>query len=185
MNLKNKKIIIIIGEVASGKGTTGKYIAKRYNGSFYPSSVILKQILEKLEQTVNRDNYINLSTFLRTQFGDDYLVKPLSIIFKNDENNLIVLDGLRKEKEILSFKKLFDVKVIYIESSLEIRYKRLKARAEKADDAIKTFKEFKADHAKDTEKNILKFKKYADFTIINESDIVNLHKELNNIQFFN
>ncbi len=183
--MNSKKIIIIIGEVASGKGTAGEYIAKNFNGSFYPSSVILREILEKLEQTVNRDNYIALSTSLRSIFGDDYLVKPLSTIFKNDNSNLIVVDGLRKEKEIIKFKEIFETHIIYTESSLEARYKRLKARQEKADDKLKTFKEFKKDHKKETEKDITKFKKHADFTITNESDIVNLHKQINNLSIFN
>jgi dephospho-CoA kinase len=184
MDLKNKKLLIILGEVASGKGTAGKYIAKNYNGSFYPSSIVLRQILEKLQQTVNRDNYINLSNFFRSLFGDDYLVKPLAAIFRKDNSKLIVVDGLRKEKEIIKFKELFDTTVIYIDASLEIRYKRLKERAEKADDTYKTLEEFKADQKKETEKDILKFKKHADFTIINESDIVNLYKKLDSLQIF-
>ena len=102
----NKKIIGLVGKISSGKGTVAKYMEEKYNANTYRFSTILRDILKRLHSEINRKNLQDVSTALRQTLGEDILAKVMAEDVKKDDNDLIVVDGIRRMADIKYLKKL-------------------------------------------------------------------------------
>jgi dephospho-CoA kinase len=57
--------------------------------------------------------------------------------------------------------------LVYLEANIKKRFERIVRRREKTDDEKKKFKDFRKDHLAETEMQIKKLKKHADFILSN------------------
>ncbi len=176
---QNNKIILgFVGELAGGKGTSCKYLIKKYNASYYRFSTMLRDILDRLYIEQSRENIQTLSKALRKSFGNDLFSKVLCEDAKKDRRNLIIIDGIRRSPELLYLKKLKNFKLIYVTANLDIRLERIKKRGENSDDTKKTLAQFKRDEKSEVENEIPKIGKTADFIIDNNGSEKELYKQL-------
>jgi dephospho-CoA kinase len=174
-------ILGLTGEIASGKGTTAKYIAQKYNGGTHRFSTMLRDVAKRMYLEENRENLQKLSTIFRGNFFDDILSSVIAKDVENDEHSIIVIDGVRRMADIAYLKKIDGFKLVYIDTDMEKRYERIIGRGENSDDKAKTFEEFKKDHLRETELQIRDLKNQADFVIDNNRTFEELYCQIDKI----
>lgn len=176
-----KLILGIAGEMGSGKGTIAKHIVEEHKGSSHRFSTILRDILNRAYLEQSRDNMQTLSTILRKNFGEDLLAKSIYHDTKNDESDVVVVDGVRRMADILYLGEVPHFKLIYVDTDIKNRYERIVKRGENADDAKKSFSEFEQANQDESESQIRDLKNYANYVVDNNGTYVDLYKQIENI----
>ncbi|OGY44809.1 MAG: hypothetical protein A2729_02910 [Candidatus Buchananbacteria bacterium RIFCSPHIGHO2_01_FULL_39_14] len=177
----NKIILGFVGPLASGKGTICQYLKEKHGASVFRFSTMLRDVLNRLYLEISRDNMQNLSSALRQTFGDDLLASVIANDVKNEKNEFIVIDGVRREPDIKYLKDFPNFYLIEIKADQKIRWERMRKRGENTDDNTKTFAEFKKDEQREAEKNISDVAKLAKFKIDNSGTLAELYRQMENI----
>ncbi|MCD4693773.1 AAA family ATPase [bacterium] len=178
---KEKKIIGLVGPMASGKGTIAKYLKEKKGAEVFRFSTPLRDVLKRLHADISRINMQNISKALRESLGQDLLAKVIAKDVEDSNKKIVVVDGIRRWDDIkyLKDKKGFTLVAINVDS--KIRYERMVKRGENEGDNNKTYEEFLSDHKKETELTIPEIMKPADETINNNSDLKNLYNQIDKI----
>ena len=178
----SKKIILgITGEIASGKDTVTQYLIEKHGAKPFHFSDPLRDILDRLHLPQVRKNFSSLSHAVRTAFGEDILAHVIENDAKKDKHTLVVIDGIRRLSDIDLVKEAPEFTLIYIEADMERRHERLTKRRQNADDAKKTFEEFKQDHLLETEMTIPPLRVNARFIINNDSTLEDLYRKIDQV----
>jgi dephospho-CoA kinase len=180
--MSEKRIIGLVGQIACGKGAIAKHAKKNHNASTYKFSTILRDILNRLHLEISRENLNDLSVSLRTKFGEDTLAKVIAKDVDEDTSELIVVDGIRRMKDIEYLKKLPGFKLVRIVVDPKIRYERLVLRNENEGDDKKTFEELLADQKKNSDAEIPEVMEHADLEINNNGTWEEFQAEIKNVQ---
>ena len=122
-----------------------------------------------------------LSTFLRKEFGEDTLAKVMFEDAKNDQHQLIVIDGVRRLEDVKFLRELPEFKLCYVTAPIKTRYTRLTLRGENQDDKTKTFQQFEEDHMGEPEREITRLEPFAAEVIDNSGTIPELYTQLDAI----
>lgn len=173
-----KIIIGLVGEMASGKGAVSEYIKEKYNGDSFRFSDTFRKVLDILGIEQSRENISELSMILRKSFGEDILARAIAENAKKSPADIVVLDGVRREEDLKYLKELPEFKLIFIETNIETRYKRMVIRGENDGDNTKTFEEFKKEHEMDADARIVGLKEIADEVIDNNGTIEDLYRQV-------
>lgn len=173
-----KIILGLAGEIASGKGTTAKYICEKYLGSTHRFSTALRDVAQRMYLEENRENLQKISTIFRENFFDDILSAVIAKDVANDKCEIIAIDGVRRMADISYLQKIPGFKLVYIEAGMNNRYKRITTRGENVDDNIKTFEEFEKDHQREAELQIKDLKSKANFVVDNNGNFDELYKQI-------
>lgn len=176
-----KKVIALTGPIAAGKDVTKKYLEEKYNAKSLKFSQILRDVLNRIGVSINRENLQNLSTELRNLFGEDLLARVIVKDVEACESKIVILDGVRRISDIKYAKKLEEFNLISIDADSKIRYERSVLRNENEGDAEKTYEEFLEDHNKEADKEIPVVMKEAVFNIDNNGTFENLYKQIDEI----
>lgn len=176
-----KLILGLAGEMGSGKGVITNYVAEKYSAGSYKFSQILRDVLDRIYVEQTRENVANLSLILRKQFGEDILAKCIYCDLKESDQEIVVLDGVRRTEDIAYLKGLPEFKLVYVETDMEICYERLIKRNENAGDSEKTFEQFKKDHEADADSRILELKEIANYLIKNNTTYEDLYGQVDEI----
>ena len=179
--MQSKIILGFVGLPASGKGTSAEYCQKKYRASTYRFSTMLFDLLQRIYLETNRDNLIKMSEAIRSTFGEDTMAKVIAKDAESDQNNIIVVDGIRRMADIEYLSKLPNFVLIEIFAEPRTRYKRVIQRSEKADDKTKTFEQFMEDHKRSTEMSIPEVAGHATEHIDNNGTAEELHKKLDDL----
>lgn len=177
----SKIILGLAGEIASGKGTTAKYICEKHNGSSHRFSTMLRDLLGRVYLPESRENMQKMSTIMRENFFDDILSSVVAKDVEKDEHKIIAIDGVRRLADISYLQKIPGFKLVYIEADMEKRYERIVGRGENSDDTTKTFEDFKKDHQREAERQIKDLKNNAEYIINNNGNLEELYKQIDNI----
>ncbi|MDD2753076.1 MAG: AAA family ATPase [Candidatus Portnoybacteria bacterium] len=176
-----KIILGLAGEMASGKGTVAKYATEKYSAKTRRFSTMLRDVLDRLSLEQSRDNMQKLSTVLRQSFGEDLFAQVMAEDVKKEAGEVIVIDGIRRLADIKFLKANPKFKLTYLEADMNIRYERIVKRGENADDAKKTFDDFKKANEDESELQIKDLKNRADFLIDNNGSYEELYKQVDEI----
>ncbi len=177
----SKIILGFVGLPASGKGTSAEYCQKKYGASTYRFSTMLFDLLKRIYLETNRDNLIKMSEAIRSTFGEDTMAKVMAKDAESDENNIIVVDGIRRMADIEYLSKLPNFVLIEIFAEPRTRYERIIKRSEKPDDQTKTFEQFMEDHKRSTEMSIPEVASHATEHIDNNGTSEQLYKKLDDL----
>jgi len=180
--MEDKKIVIgLVGQIACGKGVVKKYLIEKYNASDYRFSTILRDVLDRLNIEVSRENLSSLSTSLRQSFGEGLLAEAMKEDVSNDEHKVIIIDGIRRMTDMEHLKTLGNFHLISVKVDDKIRYDRVVSRNENAGDADKTYEEFDQDQKAEPEKEIPEVMSKADFEVVNEGTLDELYEQIEKI----
>lgn len=179
--LMKKLILGFVGLPASGKGTSAEYFQKKYGASTYRFSTMLFDLLQRIYLETNRDNLIKMSEAIRSTFGEDTMAKVMAKDAQSDQNNIIIVDGIRRMADIEYLSQLPNFVLIEIFAEPRTRYERLIQRSEKPDDKTKTFEQFMEDHKRSTEMSIPEVASHATEHIDNNGSSEELYKQLDNL----
>ena len=169
-----KAYIAVIGKTCAGKETFGKILREEFAGkvniSSHRFSDPLNETLDVLHLPKSRPNQQLLSTKLREAFGEEILGDALHRRAEANNADLLFFDGVRRPQDVVMLRRLPKSIVVYIISSAEVRFERLKKRADRPGDAEKTWDEFLAEQAAESESRIDEIAKLADIRIENPNE---------------
>jgi dephospho-CoA kinase len=178
----NKKIILgFVGEMVSGKGTVAEYLQKKHNASTHRFSTMLRDVADRLYLEKSRLNLQKLSQVLRENFSQDIMARVMAEDVKNDINDIVIVEGIRRFADIEYLKKIDSFELIYITADIKIRYDRLTKRQENTDDQLKSFEDFQKDHEHESEIQVQGVGKTAEYIIDNNRNFEELYKQVDEI----
>ena len=167
--------------MASGKDTVTKYLVERYGARQYRFSDPLREILRIMHLDITRDNLTAVSTHLREAFGQDLLAHIIERNAENAEEEIVVIDGVRRLSDIDLVKDKSNFTLWYTEADPKIRYQRLSKRHENEDDGTLTYEQFLEDHGNETERFIPALKEHAEVVIENDGSLEELHTKVDTL----
>ena len=173
-----QKIIVLAGEIACGKGTIVKYLEEKYGAKSVRFSTILRDIIARLYLEESRENLQKLSTCLRQTFSEDILSYAIAEDAKKIKNQVVLLDGARRESDIKYLKEISGFMLVYIEADPKVCYERMILRGENSGEKQKTFEEFLTEREQEAEIQIRSLKKMADFVLDNNGSQDDLKKQV-------
>ena len=138
------------------------------------------------EQIENHDNKSksallgDWATKQREIHGNDVVAQwTTEHVEKNIESEVVFVDGLRSPDELSVFRNNFNaVKVLYVDASISTRLERLQDRDRDGEGRFSK-EDLKERDSREEDWGLSNIKEYADYTIENESSLVEFH---NNIQ---
>lgn len=179
--MSQKLILGITGPISSGKGTIAKYLKEKHGASVYKFSTVLRDILERLSFDITRENLQKLSSVLRQNFREDILAKVIAEDVEKDNNNIIVVDGIRRWADIVHLKQKPNFILTGIDAKPEIRHQRLVVRQENEGDSTKTFNQFLKDQTEEADAEIPEIIKNASEIINNDGDLEELYNNIDKL----
>jgi dephospho-CoA kinase len=173
-----KLIIGLVGEMASGKDEAKKYLNEKYGAKSCKFSTPIRDVLNRLNIEVSRDNMVSLSISLREKFGQDLFAKVIASDARALDSDIVVVDGVRRLEDIDHLSVLPHFKLVRIEADSKLRYERMKLRNENIGDAEKTYGEFMEDHESETEATIPEVMEKAEYCLNNDGNLNEFHKQI-------
>lgn len=175
-------IIGLTGKNASGKGEVGSYLKER-GFIFYSLSDVLRAELKKSNKAATRDNLTWLGNELRNEFGPSVLADKILDWIEDDRH--YVIDSFRNPEEVIAFRRTKDFVLLSIEAAPEKRFERIRSRNREGD--AKSLKDFlkheerESHNADPTKQNLNACAKMANFHVLNNGSVDQLHKTLNKL----
>jgi dephospho-CoA kinase len=176
-----KIIIGLVGTLASGKGTVKDYLIKKYQAQDCRFSTILRDVLNRLDLPISRENLQKISTILRQNFGEDLLAKAIAKDASRLSSALVVIDGIRRLSDIGHLLELENFILVSVDADPQIRFKRLVERNENAGDDKKTFEQFLLDQEVEADRQIPEVIKVAKEKINNNGHLEDLYSQIDKI----
>ncbi len=174
--MKSKKVIALIGPIASGKGTAADFFSKKGFKQITMSN-FLRTEARKRKVKPDRKYFRKLQAELRKEFGPNILVEKAIEKIKNSKEEKFVIDGLRDYREAKFAKRKLKLKIIFIDASPYVRYQRQKQRARHG--FSDTYQEFLHEDARENAIfDFHKTMKLADFRVFSDGGREDLHKQL-------
>ena len=174
-------IIGLVGPKLSGKGTVATYIEEQKGARVYSMSGVIIDIGNRVYLPKTRANMISVATAMRQAFGEDIFARVRKHDIEKAHDSLAIIDGIRMPKEVDIFAALPNFYLLFIDSPLDMRYKRALERGEKEGEKDMTFEQFKAEENAVTEQNIEALRKKSEFVIMNNSSKEHLFSEIDRI----
>jgi len=171
-----KKYIGLTGTNAAGKGETAAFF-QEHGFSYFSLSDQIRKELKKKGWEESRDNLIKTGNDLREKYGADILAKWIM----REVGEKAVIDSIRNVKEVEFLKTQQNFILIAIDAPVEIRYQRSKKRGRnESASSLEEFirKETQELSGSETQQQLKKCMEMADFLIINDSTIEDLHRKL-------
>ena len=177
-----KYIISVVGPTCAGKETFGEMIRKEFGPAFRflsrRFSDPLNEMLHAIRVPQNRPNQQLLSKLVRQEWGEDVLGNALSLWMEEVDANIIYIDGVRRPADVEMIRKFPSSFLVSLNASPEVRFERLKKRADRPGDAEKTWEEFLAEQNAESEQKIVEIAKTADVFIDNSGMPDNLRVQV-------
>lgn len=176
-----KVILGFTGLMACGKGTAAKYFSEKYNAPTFRFSTSMRDVLDRLYLPQSRENMSAISRITREEFGQDLYAKVMAKDVGKAESDIVVVEGIRREEDVVELKKLQNFKLVAIDVDMKTRWERLIVRGENPDDKTKTWEQFQKDHELETELTIPPVMKQADVTVDNNGTLEEFYKQLDQL----
>ena len=139
------KTIALVAESGAGKGLFVETMKKLLPGRRIVSvrfSDVLCDILDMLGKERSRDNIDVLVTALRAAFNDEGILNDaMRKRLADMQADIVILDGLRKEKEVEVVRERRGI-LVYIAADQRVRYERRRQVAEKPDELNMNWEQF-------------------------------------------
>ena len=176
--MQNKLIFGFTGPMGSGKDTAANYLEEKYNGKNYSFSGMLGDVLKRYHLEINRDNLIKISEAMRSTFGEDVLAKTMARDLDNDNHPVVSTSNVRRMADIKYLSELPNFILVSIDVEPKTRYERIVNRAQRSDEAKKTYEQFLEDHKRSTEITIPEVMEHATEKIDNNGTIEELYAQV-------
>ncbi|BFT94933.1 AAA family ATPase [Minisyncoccus archaeophilus] len=165
----SKIVIGIVGKNGSGKDSVADYLVEKYLARKLVFSDMLREALSIFidNEKIGRMDMAWFATEMRERYGEGILASGMRKRVLLSQEDIVVLSGLRDSGELDMLRSFESNCLIAIDTSAEIRWKRLQGRNKKADDAG-SFVDFMKREDLETEKGIGDLITKADYLIRND-----------------
>ena len=174
-------LIGLTGRNASGKGEVAEYLQ---NKSFYYYSLsdVIRDEIRSRGMEITRDNLIAVGNELRQKYGSNILAER--ILAKIEDDKHYIIDSIRNPAEVTAFRTAKHFKLIRIEASPEVRFKRIINRKRESDP--RTLDEFielenREAHGDDTSQNLVKVELMSDHSLTNDGTLEELYPRIDDL----
>lgn len=155
----NKSIIAFAGRNGCGKGTAAERTASLLTA---PKHTYSDELYDRfaawgiVKEDVTRPMLQELSTFLRKIFGEDFLARVMAGKCAAAPGGHVVIDGVRRLTDIEILQAEYGERfiLVWIETSADNRYERLKARKEKNGEEMMPREAFDAQEQAESERQL-------------------------------
>ena len=175
-------LIGITGTIGAGKGAVVEYLVQQKKFTHISARSIWTLELEARKLPVNRDTMTVLANQMRAEHGADYFVtRALEEVSGSQDT---VIESIRTVAELELLHKQ-DATILAVDAPEQLRYQRVHGRGSALDDI--TFKDFvrqeKAEmsNTDPAKQNLSKVMKMADYTILNEGSLEELHTQIEEV----
>lgn len=165
-----KHLIGVVGENGAGKDTFTLF----FRAAAAPLTVSRVHFSDVLAQTLNlwgipitRANLQNMAIIIDAQYGKGSVTRATEARIKKQKADIVIVEGVRWMTDIPMLKGFQDNMLVYITADQKTRYERMRKRAEKEDEAKKTYEQFLEEEKAATELDIPKIASGADIKIEN------------------
>jgi len=166
------KVIGFCGLPGSGKSTA--LIAIEDLGRVITMGDVIRNEAINKHIELNNENLGKIAKELRERGGNAIVAEKSVEMIKNQTNKVVFVDGVRSISEIEVFRKYWKFPVIAIETTDELRFKRIKERA-RSDDS-KTLIEIMKRDKRELEFGLKEVINKANYKIMNDTSIEELKK---------
>jgi dephospho-CoA kinase len=171
-----KKVIGLVGEKGSGKGTFVKFFSqiaqeKGLSVVSVKSSDILSETLSSWGIDLTRSNLQQLAIIMNAKYGDTTLSHAVEMRITRllHSHDIVIYDGIRWNSDVAMVRKFSNNMLVYITAPSEVRYNRTRLRKEKVGEDIASFEQFMEEEKVSTETDIPRIGGSADVKIVNNS----------------
>ncbi len=175
-----KLVIGLVGEIGGGKTAVSNHLRDKYGASQHRFSQILMDILGRLHLPNDRELLQNLGHSLRESLGDDVIVKAFEQDLRDEDSDVIIIDGIRYRNEVELLRKFKPSVLIYVTAPVEARYERCKSRGEKGESSI-SLEKFTQNESRETERFVPEIGEKADFKLENTGTLEELLQKVDEI----
>jgi len=176
-------VIGITGTLGAGKGAVVAYLVREKGFTHYSARAFFAEEMESLGMLINRDNMVVFANNLREKYGPGYVFEQLYAKAKKSTGDSVI-ESIRTVGEAEALKAQGGI-LLAIDADQESRYARIHGRGSALDQV--TFSEFQEQGAREmnsddpNKQNIARVMEMADFTIVNNGTLTNLHQAVENI----
>lgn len=173
------RLIGLTGTNGSGKGEAAAYFKKK-GYAYFSLSDVIRDALRTDGKEDSRDNLIEKGNELRKKHGPDILAR---MAMERVEGKAVI-DSIRNPSEVEYLRKEKEFILLAIDAPVELRYERVKQRGRQ--ESVSTLEEFikkEKEEMTDSEKGqqLHSCIKMADFVILNDGTLEDLHLKLEEI----
>lgn len=161
------EIIALAGRIASGKSKAAELLRLEYDMEHIEYSFFLYQTLDIYEIPHTRQHIDLLSTFIRSQYGQNAFSRAVRKRLRETTKRWVVLSTIRRLSDLDGIKERYPVHLWYVDADQQIRYQRHVSSARKVGDADMTFDEFRRIEENEVQSSIPLLKNEAEVVLEN------------------
>lgn len=175
--MSSKTLIAIVGLPASGKSTAIDAV-KEFGTIVIMGDIVREEALRKAMDPTPQ-NIGALAKSIRDELGEDIVAQRCIEKIKKINDSLILIDGIRSEKEVDLFKKHYPLYVIAITCPNSVRFERIQNRG-RSDDPL-DITQIKERDMRELRFGLGSVIENAEYSIPNASDVNTLVKRVRNL----
>lgn len=170
------KLIGLTGTNAAGKGEAAAYF-KQNGFAYFSLSDLIREELRNRGKEITRDNLIAAGNRLREECGPDILARRTLERVQSHA----VIDSIRNLHEIQYLRRHPNFTLLALDAPVEIRFARAQHRGR--DESARSLQAFIAKESEEmsdeaTSQQLKTCMEAADFTVLNDGTLGDLHKKL-------
>lgn len=173
------RILCVMGQIASGKGSVAAHLAKRHFARIESFSGYLREEWKRQGvETPTREQYTELAMQQHRELGPEHLARVFLERVKEDPADSIVVADSPRWPEHLRYLRdeAPHVRFWYVDADDRVRWHRSRLRAREPSDANMSFEDFMAMCAWPTERQIPHLRRMCHAVIENSrDDLAGLH----------
>lgn len=154
------RVLAVVGESGSGKGTAIQILTEKFEGqrrkvAKVSSGGILMATCDLWGIEKSRENLQKLPPAMNHAFGEGALSRAIDASIKqHSDADIVMLDAVRLMSDVDMVRSYTDSVMLYIAASKQVRFDRLKKRAEKPGEKEMTWEQFEREAQAETEANV-------------------------------
>ena len=172
-------VIGVVGTFAAGKDTVAEYLQQK-GFDWYSTSDEIRDELRTLNKSLDRDTMVTFAGSQKAKYGNAYYAEKIIKRVHGD----IIISAMREPEAIDYLRRLPDFYLITVDAPIERRFARAVERGRLGDgNSLEEFRiiEEREMSGKLSAQRLGKVIAMADYTIINDGTLAELHKKVDTV----
>lgn len=174
-------LIGITGTDGAGKGLVVEYLIESHNFTHYSSRELIMEEIARLGLEPVRANLAVVGNKMRTEQGEDVIVKTALEKAKQAGVERVIIESIRAEQEAVTLQKAGGI-LLAVDAPVLVRYERIVGRGTATDkvslEEFKQQEELEMNDQRPGGMQKAKVMQMADYTISNDSTIAKLREKI-------